>query len=199
MGGAQPGRLTIKQVARSLGENKPKLIPSDIELALSELHINQRYGRESILKNALESAQGKYDIVIIDCAPSLGLLTINALSASHAVLVPSQPSAVDLRGARLFLNTLEDIQNELNPSLELLGILLTFYDPRISHHVKAKEQLEKAGLPVLPVLIGRSVRVVEAASAGVSVIEYEPNNPQSKNYRELSEIIKSWLKKQKKN
>ena len=77
--------------------------------------------------------------------------------------------------------------------------MLTFYDPRISHHVKAKEQLEKAGLPVLPVLIGRSVRVVEAASAGVSVIEYEPNNPQSKNYRELSEIIKSWLKKQKKN
>ena len=122
---------------------------------------------------------------------------MGALTAADAVLVPTQPLAVDLRGLRLFLETVDQVRQELNPELETLGVLVTFYDARLTHHKQALETMQSAGIPVLPVLIGRSIRVAEAAGAGQSVAVYEPGNPQAANYRQLAEVVRAWLKKER--
>jgi len=132
--------------------------------------------------------------VVIDCPPSLGLLTINALSAANAVLIPTQAQIVDLRGLRLFLETLEQVRREINPDLETLGILLTFYDRRLMHHRDAMDALLRAGQPVLEVQIGRSVKVAEAATVGETVVTYDPENPQSSAYQELAKVVDGWLR-----
>ncbi len=194
-GGIKAGKLSLKKAARDLGEGKPSIVPSDIELSFSEMQIDSRLGRERILSKALESVRDDFDLVLIDCPPSLGWLTINALGASDAVLVPTQPQAVDLRGVALFLDTLETLKEDLNPELELFGILVTFYDSRISHHGEALEEIKRAGLPLLPVTIGRSIRVAEAAGAGIPVTEFEPRNPQSENYKALAQEVRAWLEK----
>ena len=194
-GGSKAGKLSIKSGARDLGKGKPWIMSSDIELSFSEMQIDSRIGRERILSKALESVRDDFDLVIIDCPPSLGWLTLNALNASDAVLVPTQPQVVDLRGVALFLDTLETLREELNPDLELMGILVTFYDTRITHHIEALKEIKAAGLPLLPVQIGRSIRVGEAAGAGLPVTEFAPNNPQAENYQKLAQEVKSWLKR----
>ncbi|MBT7072989.1 MAG: ParA family protein [Anaerolineae bacterium] len=194
-GGIKAGKLSIKSGARDLGKGKPWIMPSDIELSFSEMQINSRIGRERILSKALESVRDDFDLVLIDCPPSMGWLTLNALGASDAVLVITQPQAVDLRGVALFLDTLETLRDELNPDLELMGILVTFFDSRITHHKEALKEIEREGLPLLPVQIGRSIRVAEAAGAGLPVTEFAPNNPQAKNYHKLAEEVRSWLEK----
>ena len=194
-GGIKAGKLSIKSGARDLGKGKPWIMPSDIELSFSEMQINSRIGRERILSKALESVRDDFDLVLIDCPPSMGWLTLNALGASDAVLVITQPQAVDLRGVALFLDTLETLRDELNPDLELMGILVTFFDSRITHHKEALKEIEREGLPLLPVQIGRSIRVAEAAGAGLSVAEFEPRNPQAENYKKLAQEVRSWLEK----
>ena len=194
-GDYKPGKLSLKKAARDLGEGKPSIVPSDIELSFTEMKIDSRIGKERILSKALESVRDDFDLVIIDCPPSLGWLTINALGASDAVLVPTQPQTVDLRGVALFLDTLETLREELNPDLELMGILVTFFDSRITHHAEALKEIKAAGLPLLPVNIGRSIRVAEAAGAGLPVTEFEPKNPQAENYQKLAQEVKSWLEK----
>jgi chromosome partitioning protein len=150
-------------------------------------------GRENVLKKALASVGDTFDVALIDCPPSLSLLTVNALTAADAVLIPTQPQAVDLRGLRLFLSTLDNIRQELNPELQTLGILPTFFDSRLTHHKEAIGAMERAGLPLMNVRIGRSVRVAEAAANGETVVTFEPKNPQAQAYRELAEEIHQWL------
>jgi chromosome partitioning protein len=147
-----------------------------------------------VLKKALARVAG-FDLVLLDCPPSLGLLTLNALVAADALIIPSQPMASDLRGVNLFLQTIDQVKEELNPRLETLGILLTFYDGRLNFHKAAIQAIRAAGLDLLPVYIGRSIRVGEAAAAGQSVITYDPGNPQSENYKLLAEVVKTWLSK----
>ena len=93
----------------------------------------------------------------------------------------------------MFLETVDQVREELNPGLQSLGLLLTFYDGRLNFHKAAIEAIQAAGLDLLPVYIGRSVRVAEAAAAGQSVVTYDPGNPQSENYKRLAEVIKAWL------
>lgn len=194
LGGAQPGRLALPEILLDLGGGL-FLAPADIALASVELGLTQRLGREGVLKKALASVANLFDLAIIDCPPSLGLLTAGALVAADAVLIPTQPQAADLRGLALFIDTVNTIRAELNPALEILGVLITFYDGRLNHHRAAAELLENSGLPLIPVRVGRSVRVAEAAGAGESVITYDPRNPQADNYRQLAEVITQWLKK----
>lgn len=191
LGGAQPGKLAMGDILQDLGGGL-FLAPADIALASAELGLTSRLGRESVLKKALAAMGNRFDMVIIDCPPSLGLLTAGALVAADAVLIPTQPQAADLRGLALFIDTVSMVKTELNPALVILGVLVTFYDGRLSHHRAAVELLERSDLPLLPVKIGRSVRVAEAAGAGESVITFEPGNPQAQNYKQLAEIIKSW-------
>ncbi len=192
IGGATPGTLQLQDIIIELDDNL-YLAPADLALAATELGLSSRMGRENVLKKALAPLREYVDVVLIDCPPSLSLLTVNALTAADAVLIPTQPQAVDLRGLSLFLQTLDSIRGELNPDLVTLGVLPTFYDARLIHHREAMEAMERAGLPVLPVRIGRSVRVAEAAANGETVVTYEPNNPQAEAYRVLSEVINQWL------
>jgi len=171
------------------------LHPADIALAGVELGLTSRLGRENVLKKALANVTD-YDLVIIDCPPSLGLLTVGALVAADGVMVPTQPQSADLRGLALFLDTVEQIKEELNPDLELLGVLVTFYDTRLNHHKAALEAMQSAGLPVIDVIVGRSVRVAEAAGLSQSVVTFEPWNPQAENYRQLAEVVGKWLNNQ---
>lgn len=173
---------------------KLDIIPSDISLASVELELVSKIGRENILKRALAGLA--YDLAVIDCPPSLSLLTVNALTAAAGVIVPTQPQAVDLRGLALFMDTVKTIQQELNPALEVIGILPTFFDGRLNHHNQAIEAMQRAGLPVMKVYIKRSVRIAEAAGLSQSLAEYDPHNPQNESYKRLSEVVTRWLNKQ---
>jgi chromosome partitioning protein len=192
LGGATPGTLTLKKIILELSDNL-YLAPADLALAATELGLVSRMGRENVLKKALASVTDTFDVALVDCPPSLSLLTVNALTAADAVLIPTQPQAVDLRGLRLFLSTLDNIRQELNPELQTLGILPTFFDSRLTHHKEAIGAMERAGLPLMNVRIGRSVRVAEAAANGETVVTFEPKNPQAQAYRELAEEINQWL------
>lgn len=168
------------------------LAPADIELAAVELALVQAWGREALLAHALQAAQA--DVVLIDTPPSLGLLTVNALRAAGAVLVPTQPQITDLRGLNLFLATLDKARARLNPDLKLMGILVTFYDERLVHHRDAMAALRRENLPVLETVIGRSVRVAEAPTVGESIVTYDPGNKVAGQYWELTQEVMRWLK-----
>lgn len=191
LGDMQPGAASMRSILCELG-TRLWLAPADISLAGTELGLQQRLGRENVLRRALATVAGDFDVCVVDCLPGLGLLTVNGLVAADAVLIPTQPQGADLRALNLFLGTLDRVR-ELNPDLAILGVLVTFYDGRLLHHKDAVEALTGAGLPILPVTIGRSVRVAEAAAAGQSLIAYDPRNPQAAAYRELAKVIETWL------
>jgi chromosome partitioning protein len=196
IGGAQPGKLPLSKVIRVV---KPglELAPSNLAMAAAEMGLNNRFGREQVLKKALTTLAGQYDLVLIDCPPSLSLLVVNALAASDSVLIPCQPMPVDVAGVKLFLDTIDAIRSDLNPDLTILGILPTFFDGRLTAHQGAISAMTRAGWPVLPFRVGRSVRVGESAAVGESVVTYEPGNPQALVYAELGGFIKLWLQGKK--
>ena len=142
---------------------------------------------------AMATVSDQYDVALLDTAPSLGLLNVNALTAADAVLIPTLPQAADLRGLRLFLDTVELVCEALNPNLEMLGILITFFDRRLIHHRQALEAMQAGGLPLLKTRIGRSVRVAEAAGVGETVLTFAPRNPQARAYQELATEVQAWL------
>jgi len=192
LGDASPGKVIMREIIQEIALNL-WVCPADISMARTELGLVSRLGRENVLKKSLASVAESFDIAIIDCPPSLGLLTVAALVASDAVLIPAQPQAADLRGLRLFLGTLLDIQENLNPDLEILGVVMTFYDARLIHHVAALDAMRGAGVPVLDVTIGRSIRVADVIGESKPVIEFEPGNPRAQEYRQLSNDVNQWL------
>ena len=191
LGGVTPGTLTMRSILREIWPDL-YLAPGDIALSASELGLAARMGRENMLKRALSDVADSFDLAIIDCPPSLGLLTVNALTAADAVLIPTQAEIMALRGLRLFLDSLEAVRDALNPNLQTFGLVATFYDSRLKHHNEAIAVLESARLPILGV-IGRSVRVAEAAGAGGSVLSYEKRNPRAVEYRALAEEVSRCL------
>jgi chromosome partitioning protein len=192
LGGAAPGTLALGDVLAELGPGLA-LATADIALATSELGLVSRMGRENTLKRALGTVAGRFDVCLLDCPPSLGLLTVNALTAADAVLIPTQPQITDLRGLSLFLDSLGRVREALNPELATLGIVATFYDARLVHHRDALETMRRAGLPLLGVTVGRSVRVAEAAIQGESVVTYDKAGKRTAEYRQLGEVIAQWL------
>lgn len=192
LGGTEPGALEVSAAVMPLGE-RLSILPADIALARSELGLVSRLGREGVLKRALATVGADFDVCIVDCPPSLSLLTVNALAAAQGAIVPTQPQAADLRGLGLFLETLNQVRDALNPYLELLGVLVTFYDGRLNHHQEALGLMAMARLPLLKARIGRSVRVAEAAGVGESVVTYEPGNPRAVEYGALAQEVATWL------
>ena len=196
LGGAEPGTLALADIVRDIAPGLA-LAPSDIALARCELALATRLGRESVLKRALATVAGQYDAVLIDTPPSLGLLTIGALVAAEAVLIPVVPEILGLRGLRLFLGALDQVRQAINPELQTLGIVVTFLDTRLRHHGDAVATMRAAGLPVLDVTIGRSVRVAEAAVVGQSVVTFAPRNKRALEFRALGKVVNRWLKAQR--
>jgi chromosome partitioning protein len=195
IGLVDPGPLTIPGIAQKISEGL-SLAPSDLALASCELALIARLGREIALRNALRLAAPLYDLALIDCPPSLGLLTVNALVASDGVITPTLPAAADLRGLRLFLSTLDKVK-QLNPGLQLVGILITQFDGRLNSHNQALDTLQSAGLPILFPAVPRSVRVQEAAGVKQSLTVYDPKGKPAEAYRQITSEVEKWLDKNK--
>jgi chromosome partitioning protein len=192
LGGAEPGTLALVDVIQTI-DTRLHIAPADIAMAAKERGMSERRAREHILSRVLADVAGSYDIAILDTQPALGQLTQNALVAADGVLCPTQPTAQDLRALRLFLGEVLDIRDDLNPALQIIGAVLTFYDKRYLHHQDAETVMSESGIPVIG-SIPRSVRAAEAASVRQSIIEFAPDNPVSEAYRELAGKVEEWLR-----
>lgn len=194
LGGAEEGPLQLDEIIRPVGE-RLDLAPSDISLAAAELGLIGRVGRENVLKRHLTRLEGAYDVILIDCPPTLAILTINALNAASGVLIPTQPQIADLRGLKLFLQTLEQLRRGLDrEDLAIVGVVPTFYDSRYVHHRDGLEAMERGGLPLLA-SIGKTVKLAESIGAGMPLHQYEPNNPQVGAFLALAEQVEEWLER----
>jgi len=185
--GSIVGDTALAQVVNSTDVEGLELIPSTRDLAGIEVELVSHPEREFRLRDALSGADLAYDFVLVDCPPSLGLLTVNALAASDTVLVPIQTEYYALEGVGLLSETVELVQEYLNPSLTYEGILLTMYDARtnLSEQV-ADETEEYFGDLVFETIIPRNVRLGEAPSYGEPIIEYESSSRGAKSYREFA-------------
>jgi chromosome partitioning protein len=163
------------------------LLPATIELAGTEAQLMSRPGREYALRSALEEVSQAYDVVLLDCSPSLGVLTLNALTAADEVIIPLQCEMLSHRGVGQLLDTVHDVQRILNPSLKVLGVLPTMYDGRTNHaRAVLADVAERYGLQVLEPAIPKSVRFAEAPAAGRSVLSTAGRTRGADAYRELA-------------
>jgi chromosome partitioning protein len=180
-------RLPMEQV---IHQGEVDLAVSSIDLAGAELALSSIIGRERALEKALISIKERYDFILVDTPPSLGLLTINALVASNGVIVPVQCEYLSLRGLVQLENTLSMIRENLNPAVEIQGILATMYDGRTLHSREAVEILqENFGELVYKTRIRKTVRYAEAPVKGVSVLKYDPSGSAAEAYRELAREV----------
>jgi chromosome partitioning protein len=165
------------------------IIPATIDLAAAEVQLLNEVGRERVLADALAPVVADYDEILIDCPPTLGILTINALTAGSHVLVPVECQFLAIRGLAQLMQSVDKIQRRTNPRLRLLGILPTLYDPRNVHDqdVLATLQSEFPGRVFAP--IRRSVRFAESALAGQPILSYEAGHPGAQAYRDLAEEV----------
>ncbi len=163
------------------------LLPATIDLAGTEAHLLTKTGREHALRLALEDIVKDYSYVLFDCSPSLGVLTINALTAADEVLIPLQCETLSHRGVGQLLDTVRDVQRLTNPRLRVLGVLPTLYDARTTHAKQVVEDIkDRYGLPVLEPPIAKSIRFAEAPAAGRSVLTTAKRARGADNYRELA-------------
>ncbi len=166
------------------------IIPSHIDLVGAEIEMLNIDNRENILKNILSQLRDRYDYILIDCSPSLGLITVNALTASDAVIIPVQCEFFALEGIAKLLNTIKIIKQKLNPALKIEGFLLTMYDNRLRLSNQVYEEVKRHfGDLVFDTVIARNVRLSEAPSHGLSVIEYDASSKGAKNYEALAKEL----------
>lgn len=168
------------------------LIPSHIDLVGAEIEMLNLENRETLLKRMLSQVRNEYDYILIDCSPSLGLITVNALTAADSVIIPVQCEFFALEGIAKLLNTIKIIKSQLNPALKIEGFLLTMYDNRLRLSNQVYEEVKRHfGDLVFNAVIARNVRLSEAPSHGMSVLEYDPASKGAKNYTALAkELIK---------
>jgi chromosome partitioning protein len=166
------------------------LLPSNIDLSAAEIQLVGEVAREQSLARAIAPVLGDYDFVLIDCQPSLGLLTVNALTASHGVIIPLECEFFSLRGVALLIDTIEKVQQRLNPNLKLDGILATMYDGRTLHGREVFARvLEAFGDTVYDTVITRTVRFPETTVAGEPITSWAPNSTGAKAYRHLAREV----------
>ncbi|WP_026851128.1 ParA family protein [Glaciibacter superstes] len=163
------------------------IIPANIDLSAAEVHLVNEVAREQILARVLRKVSADYDVILIDCQPSLGILTVNALTASHGVLIPLECEFFALRGVALLIETIDKVRDRLNPAIELDGILATMYDSRTLHSREVLERVVDAfGDSVLETVIGRTVKFPDASVAGVPITDFAPEHAASKAYRQVA-------------
>jgi chromosome partitioning protein len=180
-------RLPIEEV---IEQREIDIAVSSIDLAGAELALSSQIGRERALQKALEPIRSRYDYMLIDTPPSLGLLTINAFVAATGVIVPVQTEYLSLRGLVQLENTLEMVRENLNPEVAIMGIVPTMYDKRITHSREADEILrENFGELVYQTRIRKTVRFAEAPVKGASVLAYEPTGEAAEMYRDLAKEV----------
>ena len=166
------------------------IIPSHIDLVGAEIEMLNIPNRETLLKNMLEQVRDDYDYIFIDCSPSLGLITINALTASNSVIIPVQCEFFALEGIAKLLNTVKIIKSKLNPNLQIEGFLLTMHDNRLRLSNQVYEEVKRHfGDLAFNTVISRNVRLSEAPSHGQSVLDYDASSKGAKNYTALAKEL----------
>ncbi len=166
------------------------IVPANIDLSAAEVQLVSEVGRESVLARALRPALDDYDVVLIDCQPSLGLLTVNALTAAHGVIVPVEAEFFALRGVALLVETIETVRDRINPRLTVDGIVATMVDPRTLHAREVLERLDEAfGDLVFSTRIHRTVKFPDASVASEPITTYAPTHPGAEAYRRLAREV----------
>ena len=166
------------------------VIPAHIDLVAIEIELVDKQQREYMLKNTLESVKDAYDFILIDCAPSLGLITLNALVAANSVIIPIQCEYFALEGLGKLLNTIKSIQKIHNQNLAIEGLLLTMYDPRLRLSNQVVEEVRKHfSAMVFETVVHRNIRLSEAPSYGESIISYDATSKGAVNYLNLANEI----------
>jgi chromosome partitioning protein len=187
LGGALPGPVAMWDILREIVPGTYLfLAPADLAMASTELGLASRIGREIVVRKILGTVAANFDIALIDCPSTLSLLTVNALTAAQSVLVPAQADVTHVRGLWLFLATLAQIRQEMNADLDMLGILLSPFDPRLNPHRTALQAMRAARLPLLAIgpLHGAQAPEDETAS-------YFPTDPQAQ--AQLAERVEKWI------
>jgi chromosome partitioning protein len=181
-------RTKISQVI--IKDGPVHLVPSTIDLAGAEMHLLTKTGREYVLRKALAKVTDEYDVIFIDCPPSLGILTINGLTAADSVIVPLQCETLGQRGVGQLLETIDDVRDYTNPDLKVTGAIAVMFDGRtnLAHAMVAKVR-EEHGIKVLEPFVPKSVRVAEAPGQGRSVLEHAPRSKSAEAYRALAKVV----------
>ena len=184
------GQASAEQVVRHTTVDNLDAIPASIDLSGAAIELVGQQERDFFLKKSLDSVKDKYDYVLIDCPPSLGILTLNGLAAADAVLIPMQCEYFALEGISLLLQTVKKVQKSINPSLTIGGIFFTMYDSRTRLAQEVVAQVKAYfGDAVFNTIIPRNVRLSEAPSHGVPICKYDPNCQGAKSYKNLAEEV----------
>jgi len=195
------GSTEIEECIRPTTSPNLDILPSHIDLVAAEIELVDREKREYQLHNALQKVKSKYDYILIDCAPSLGLITINALTAADSVIIPIQCEYFALEGLGKLLNTIKNVQRLHNPNLDIEGLLLTMFDSRLRLSNQVVEEVN-SHFPdmVFETIIHRNVRLSEAPSFGESIIMYDAESRGAIQYIQLAEevLLKNESKSKKK-
>ena len=166
------------------------IVPANIDLSAAEVQLVNEVAREQALKRVLRPVLDDYDVILVDCQPSLGLLTINALTASHGVIIPLETEFFALRGVALLVETVERVKDRLNASLQIDGILATMVDTRTLHSREVLERLEQAfGDQLFDTQIRRTIKFPDASVASEPITSYAPSHPGAEAYRRLAREI----------
>ena len=184
--------ITIKDVILKTKNPLVDLVPANIELSQAQLDLVNAFSREYVLRDMLKPVRRSYDFILIDCLPSLALLTVNALAAADSVIIPLQADFLAMKGLALLLNTVLRVQEKLNPKLEISGILFTMTNPRTLHCREVIDVTRRAfgdRIRVFDTLIPITVRFKEAPAAGVSILAYDPGSAGAEAYRLLTREV----------
>ncbi len=186
------GQVSIRDVTLKTDNPGIELVPANIELSQAQLDLVNVFTRELMLKEMLQPVRKDYDYILVDCLPSLGLLTINALSAADNVLIPLQADFLAMKGLALLLSTIIRVQDRINPALVILGILFTMTNTRTLHSREVIEVTKRAfgdRIRVFDMTIPVSVRFKEAPAAGMSILTYAPKSDGAEAYRTFTEEV----------
>ena len=179
--------LNVEEVIVKTSVKNLDVIPANIDLSAAEVQLVNEVAREQILARILRPILGNYDVIIIYCQPSLGLLTVNALTAAHGVLIPLNCEFFALRGVALLIETIEKVRDRLNPAIKLDGILATMYDPRTLHAREVVERLYEAfGDQVFDTIVNRTVKFPDATIAALPITEFAPTSDAAEYYRTVA-------------
>ena len=163
------------------------LLPANIDLSAAEVQLVNEVAREQVLASALRKVQNEYDVILIDCQPSLGLLTVNALTASHGVIIPLICEFFALRAVALLVDSIEKVQDRLNPDLEITGVLATMFDARTSHSKEVLARIIDAfGDKVFDTVIKRTVKFPDATVSAEPILSYASNHTGAQAYRQVA-------------
>jgi chromosome partitioning protein len=180
----------VRDVIHKTAVENLDIVPSNIELSGAELELVNVIGRESALKDSMDDIENKYDFVFIDCPPSLGLLTLNALTTSTEVMVPVQTEYFALEGMKKLLKSVEVVKRRLNHNLEVTGIIPTMYDIRTNlSDAIIKKMIEHFGDKVFKTRIRKNIRLAEAPSFGIPIEVYSPNSHGAHDYYHLAKEV----------